>query len=299
MKKLKGICVPMITPMFEDGSVDYCSLEKLVDHLIERGVDALYPCGTTGEVNNLTLEERIKITEVTVKASKGRVPVFAQVGGRITKETMELARFAVEAGADGLGLLTPTYYRLSDDELYGYYTEVAKSVPETSVYMYGIPSCAVNELSASLVERIAEACPNVLGIKYSVGDIGKLSEFARIRAGKFDVLVAPVHLLLSALAVGVAGCVSGNNHIFIEAISELMKTFEAGDLASCRVLQARIANLSAKLAEKEIAKCKALLKRGGVISCDAVRLPCTQLSDTEKEELFHDMDELYPEYIFR
>ena len=299
MNRMHGICVPMITPMMDDGSVDYHSLENLTDHLISRGVDALYPCGTTGEVNNLSFEERKKITGVVVKTSAGRVPVFAQIGGRITSETVELARLAVDAGSDGLGLLSPTYYHLTDEELLGYYKTVADAVPDTSIYIYGIPFCTGNVLSTALVERIASECPNILGIKYSVGDILQLSEFSRIRNGNFDVLVAPIQMLLPSLAIGVVGTVSGNNHIYIEAIAKLIHTFEAGDIKSCREQQTRLAVLSGKLAFKEIAKCKALLARAGVISSEAIRLPQLQVSSSEKQELFKFIDEYYPEYSFR
>ena len=297
--RMKGICVPMITPMQEDGSVDYASLVSLTDHLLNRGVDALYPCGTTGEVSNLTIEERETITETVVSAAAGRVPVFAQVGGRITADAIRLARHAAAAGADGLGLLTPTYYRLTDEELYSYYKAVADSVPDTAIYMYGIPFCAANELSADLVDRIAQDCPNILGIKYSVGDVLKLAEFTRVRGGDFDVLVAPAQLLLPALAIGVKGIVSGNNHIYIEAIAQLIRTFSSGDIESCRAQQTRLAGLSALLADKEIAKCKAFLKRAGVIASDAMRLPQTGLSDAQKEELFRVIDAQYPEYAFK
>lgn len=299
MNRMHGICVPMITPMKEGGSVDYHSLENLTEHLISRGVDALYPCGTTGEVNNLSFEERKQITETVVKASAGRVPVFAQIGGRITSETLELARLAFRTGADGLGLLSPTYYHLTDEELLGYYKAVADAVPDTAIYIYGIPFCTGNALSTALVERIAEECPNILGIKYSVGDILQLSEFSRIRNGSFDVLVAPIQMLLPSLAIGVVGTVSGNNHIYIEAIAKLIHTFEAGDIRSCREQQTRLATLSGKLAYKEIAKCKALLARAGVIRSDTIRLPQLQVGTNEKEELFQFIDEYYPEYSFR
>lgn len=299
MKRMYGICVPMITPMNTDGSVDYSSLEKLTTHLVERGVDALYPCGTTGEVSNLSVEERMMITETVVRAAAGRIPVFAQIGGRITDDAMALARHAVNAGADGLGLLTPTYYHLTDEELLGYYRTVAGSVPETPVYIYGIPFCTGNALSTSLVERIADTCPNILGIKYSVGDVLQLAEFSRIRNSTFDVLVAPVQLLLPALSIGAVGTVSGNNHIYIEAIAELIRTFESGDIKSCRALQTRLARLSEELAFKEIAKCKALMARAGIIRSDTVRLPQTQLHCGEKEALFRFMDEHYPEFSFR
>lgn len=300
VKRMRGVCVPMVTPMTEQEEIDYDSLKRLTKHLIERGVSALYPCGTTGEVNNLTLEERKKIVKVVVEAAEGKIPVFAQIGGRITAESMELARQAFQDGADGLGLLSPTYYHLSDEELLTYFYEIAHCVPENfPIYLYGIPGCAANTLSQSLVEKVAQECPNVLGIKYSVGSILDLMAFQRIRNHEFDVLVAPTQMLLPALAAGMCGTVSGTCNVFPELMNEMIRLFEEHEIEKCRILQDRIALLANGIAVKEAAKCKALLKRKGVISSDCMRSPQQGLTEKEREELFQFFDENLKEFSFK
>ena len=297
---MTGVNVPMVTPMTETGEVDLGSLARLTEHLISRGVSGLYPCGTTGEVNNLTPEERKVIYKTVVETAAGRVNVFCQIGGEVTSVSADLAKYAYEIGADGIGLLTPTYYPLSDEELLAYLETVVRSVPEDfPVYLYGIPFMAVNRLSKSLVQELNRRCPNVIGIKYSVGDILTLMDFHRINNSTFDVLAAPVQMFLPALAVGICGTVSGNCNIIPEDLNELIRLWNERKIDEARILQDRIAAVAAMTGVKEAAKCKALLKRIGVIDSDAVRLPQTGLTAAEKEELFRFFEENYPAYDYR
>ena len=299
MKTMTGACVPMITPMTESGNIDYNSVKRLTNHLIIRGCAALYPCGTTGEVMNLSVEERKKIVRTVISAADGRVPIFAQVGGVYTDAALDLAADARDAGADGLGILTPTYYPLSDEELLQYYVKLSKSVPKDfPIYIYGIPGLAVNHLSPQLVGRIADACENIIGIKYSVSDILTLMAFKEIRGKKFRVLAAPAQMLLPALTIGVDGIISGNCNVFIEDINQMFELFKAGKLEDGRALQSRLARLAEAMGEKEAAKCKALLYRKGVIASDVMRSPQTGLEESEKRELFAFVDSNYDSYSY-
>jgi 4-hydroxy-tetrahydrodipicolinate synthase len=299
MKKLCGVIAPMITPMTDKGEVDYGSMENLTTHLISRGVSALYPCGTTGEVNNLTIEEREKLAEVVCKAAGGKVPVFVQAGGTTTAVAVRLAKHALKHGADGVGMLTPMYYPLSDEELFEFYTTVSRSVPsDFPIYLYGIPGCAVNRIGPVLLEKIADTCPNVQGIKYSVDEILTLMAFHRVRNGTFSVMVAPVQMLLPALSIGCEGVVSGNCNVFVEDLAAMFAVFEEGDIKKCRVIQERLAVLAAELSTKEAAKCKALLKRAGILTSDAMRSPQKGLNNTERKELFAFVEKNYTAYKF-
>lgn len=299
MKTMTGVCVPMITPMTESEAVDLDSLARLTEHLISRGCSALYPCGTTGEVMNLTMEERKEIVRTVVGTARGRVPVFAQIGGLPTRHSACLASDACLAGADGIGILTPIYYPLNDNELLAYYVELARTVPEDfPVYIYGIPGLAVNRLSAPLVERIADTCGNIIGIKYSVSDMLTLMSFKNIKNSRFRVLVSPAQMLLPALAIGVDGIVSGNCNLFIEDINEMLRLFEKKEIEKCRILQKHLTLLAEATADKEAAKCKALLCRAGIIKSDAMRGPQSKLSESEKKELFSFVDGNYGSYKY-
>ena len=228
-----------------------------------------------------------------------RVPVFIQAGGNTTAEAIRLSRHAHNIGASGLGMLTPTYYPLSPDELINFYVAVSHSVPaDFPVYVYGIPGCAINRFTPAILEKIAEKCPNILGIKYSVDEILTLMAFRRIRNGTFAVMVAPVQMLLPALSIGCEGVVSGNCNVFIEDLNTMFAAFEKGDLAACRIIQERLSKLAEALSVKEIAKCKALLKRAGVLASDALRLPQEGLNSVEREELFSFVENNYAAYSY-
>ena len=210
MKRMYGVVIPMVTPLTEDDHVDVLSLQRLTDFLIDKGVDCLYPCGTTGEMAYLTDDERILVVETVVRQAAGRVPVFAQVGAANTSSTIRLAQHAAACGADGVGVVTPWYFQLSDDALLSYYKEVSDSVPaDFPIYMYGIPQNAVNDITPALAERVAQACPNVVGVKYSYPDMTRLQQLMTVRNGAFDVLVGPDHLYEAVVAVGGKGVLQG------------------------------------------------------------------------------------------
>ena len=209
MKRLEGVVVPVVTPLTASDKVDTQSLERLTDHCIDGGLNGLYPCGTTGEMMYLTVEERKTAAETVVKQAAGRVPVFVHVGAWNQADTIELAKHAVSIGADGIGVVTPVFYGISDRGLVDYFTAVAKSVPEDfPVYLYGIKQNAINDINKNVCEAVAQACPNVVGAKYSFPDMTRLQELMTVKNGEFDVLVGPDHLFEAVCAVGVRGVVS-------------------------------------------------------------------------------------------
>lgn len=291
MKKLYGVVTPIITPLMEDGHVDYRSLGNLTTSLIGRGSDCIYACGTTGGVTYLSIEERQKILETIWTASAGRALVYAQVGGTTLANSLKLAEHAVKLGVDGLGILTPTYYPLSDEELEDYYVTISQAVPEDMpIYIYAIPGLAVNDVSVALVERIAERCPNIVGIKYSVNDIIKLYAFRQIRNGEFSVMVAPLEMAYAAFSIGCDGIVSGTCHVFTEKIKEMYVAYKDGDLDTARELQSELLRYAPLVREKEMAKCTAYLCHEGVIATDTMRAPMKQVSAEDKDVLFSGME---------
>lgn len=237
MKKLHGITIAMVTPMDEQGAVDYASLKQLTDFLIERGVDCLYPCGTTGEMFHLSLSERKKIAETVVAQAAGRVTVYIHVGAMTYEDTVELAKHAAAIGADGIGVVTPAFFSATPAELENYYIRVANAVPKDfPVYLYNIPQCAANDLTPASVKNIVAHCDNVVGIKYSFADMMRTLEYLNVKEG-FSVLHGADKLLCALLAMGCDGTVTGAGCVFPEPFVAIKKAFEAGDLAKARALQ--------------------------------------------------------------
>lgn len=286
MKKMYGVITAMTTPLTEDGQVDTKAIEEQVEFLIGKGVNCLYPCGTTGEMLNLSLEERELIAETVVKAARGRVIVFIHVGAQTTAQTIRLAQHAERIGADGIGVVTPAFFGLKDKAMLQYYKDISASVSsDFPIYVYVIPQCAANDISAPLMEKIADACPNVIGVKYSWADCIRLKDYLNIRDGNFSVLFGPDRLFLPALAMGADGTVSGVSGPMPEHFVEVYRAWKAGDVEKARQEQ-KIANEICEILQSgaDMGIFKAVLDFRGLTG-GHMRKPLLDLDEQERAEL--------------
>lgn len=294
MERLYGVVIPLVTPLTEEDKIDVASLERLTDYCIEGGMTSLYPCGTTGEMMYLTVEERKQLAEVVVKRAAGRVPVFVHVGAWNQADTIELAKHAVEIGANGIGVVTPAFYSISDSGLVDYYTAVANSVPEDfPVYMYGIKQNAINDLNKNVCQQVADKCKNVIGVKYSFPDMTRLQELMTVNGGEFDVLVGPDHLFEAVCAVGGKGVVSGNAMCVREHYAALWEAIQKKDYDLATKIQRRTNILNATMcAINNIAAYKVILKNEGVLSTTKMRRPMENLTPEQEKDLLQKLAEL-------
>ena len=238
MKKLYGVITAMTTPFTADGKVDTAALEEQTEYLIEKGIQCLYPCGTTGEMYLMSAEERELVAETVVKKAAGRVTVFIHVGAMTVDETIRLAQHAHKIGADGVGVVTPSYFTVNDRAMVEYYKTVCAALPDDfPVYVYVIPQLAHNAISAATMEQIAAACKNVVGVKYSFADMRRINEYLQVRNGNFSVVPGADDLFLPALVCGCDGVVSGCSGPFPEAFVAVYKAFQSGDLEGARKAQ--------------------------------------------------------------
>lgn len=207
------------------------------------------------------------------------------------KDTINLAKHAVEEGADGIGVVTPSYFSFSDDGLVDYYVKISNSVPNNfPVYLYGIPQNAVNDLSYEAVKRIAEKCPNVVGIKYSYPNIMRILQFMTIRDNTFSVLVGSDALYQNVVSSGGDGSVCASAMIYSEYFEALYNALDKTDTIRAIAIQRKINELVAISARKcGIHAMKVILKNEGVIKCDTMRAPMDWLSEQDKEELLKDI----------
>lgn len=288
MNHLFGTVVPIITPFDENDHVDLKSLENLTEYVIQGKLQCIYPCGTTGEMLLLSVDERKAILETVLHKASGRIPVFAHVGAMSLKDTLELAKHAVESGADGIGVVTPSYFKLSDQGLIDFYTTVSNSVPDDfSVYLYGIPQNSVNDINDTVAQKITSRCKNVVGIKYSFPDMTLIQKFMLINNGTFSVLVGPDHLFHAVCAVGGDGTVSGNAMIIREHYAALWEAIQANDKDMCIRLQRRTNVLNGILcAKNNISAYKAVLREEGIIRTSKMRAPMEELPTEDKKALF-------------
>lgn len=282
MKYLHGITTAMVTPFHPDGRVNLEQVAQLTEFLISKGVHCLYPLGTTGEMLKLSVAERKAVAETVVKTAAGRVTVYIHVGALTQEDAIELAQHAHRIGVDGIGAVTPVFFGASDREMEAFYMAVANSVPENfPVYLYNIPQCAANDLKADVAQRIAAACKNVVGIKYSYPDFLRTAEYLNINNGSFKVMFGPDRLFLPAMAMGCDGTVSGVSCVYPEPFVALYHAFQDGDLVKAR----RIQKLAVKYCEalrngSNMSYFKEALKLRGI---DAGHMKAPQLDLTEED----------------
>ena len=294
MKKLYGVTVPLVTPFDEAGRLDEASLEKLTEYLIQKGIQCLYPAGTTGEMMYLTVEERKRVAETVVRKTAGRAVVYVHTGAWNLEDTIVLSRHAAQIGADGIGVVTPAFFKLTEKELFHYYKAVSDSVPEDfPIYLYGIPQCAVNDLTPELAGRIAEACPNVVGIKYSYNDMSRIQKFMTLRGGEFSVLCGPDDLFAVTCFAGGDGTVSGNANVIPEHYEALWEAIHRGDVKEAEKLQRRTNVLNEVLSSsRNIARYKAVLKQKGILAGAGMRAPLMPLEEKAAEEMLTRLEDL-------
>lgn len=237
MKKLYGITVAMVTPMDEKGQVDLNGVAKLTQMLIGKGVHCLYPCGTTGEMLKLTTEERKQIAETVVKTAAGRVTVFIHTGAESPEKTLELSLHAHSIGADGVGIVSPQFFGCSERMMEAYYTGICSKLPaDFPVYLYNIPQCAANDITAATARKLFEALPNVVGMKYSFLDMVRTTAYLDIGNG-FSVLHGSDRHLSSMLVMGCDGTVSGVSCACPEPFVNVWNAWQAGDMEGVRYWQ--------------------------------------------------------------
>jgi dihydrodipicolinate synthase/N-acetylneuraminate lyase len=231
MKELYGITVAMVTPFTEDNQVDYAGVKQLTRMLVDKGVNCLYPCGTTGEMFRMSMEERKKIAKTVVETTDHQVTVFIHCGAMNQEDTIKLVKYSRDIGADGAGVVTPVFFSVNDRELEEYYVAVADATPDFPVYLYNIPQCASNDIKVLVAQRIAARCNNVVGVKYSYADINRTIDYIGINNGTFSVLHGCDRALISMLAAGCKGTVSGISGVFPEPFVNAYAAYCGGDLA--------------------------------------------------------------------
>ncbi len=179
MQPLQGSFVALVTPMHADGSLDYESLESLIDWHIQSGTNGIVAVGTTGESATVTVMEHLKIIEQTIEFVDGRIPVIAGTGANSTQEALELTQTAASLGADFALIVTPYYNKPNQEGLYQHYMKIADSV-EIPQILYNVPSRTACDLRPETVSRLSYH-PNIVGIKEAVDDPVRLDELMSIR----------------------------------------------------------------------------------------------------------------------
>ncbi len=228
---IKGVIVPILTPIDENELIDEAKLRDQVDYVINGGVLGILAFGSNGEFYAVEDDEMERGLKIMVDQAAGRVPVYFGIGAISTKKCCRLAKMAVENGAAGISVLQPMFLKPTETELYNHFKTIAQSIPETPMLLYNNPGRVGYTMSAGLVERLAKEFDNIVGMKDTSGDITQTAEFIRrTRGTDFKVFGGKDTLLYASMCHGAVGGVCTAANFMPELITDVYNKFVAGDL---------------------------------------------------------------------
>ena len=228
---IKGVVVPIITPIDENELIDEAKMRDQVDYVIDGGVLGILAFGSNGEFYMLEEDEMERGLNIMLDQTKGRVPVYFGIGAISTKKCIRLAQMAKRNGAAGISVLQPMFLKPNEDELYHHFKAIADSVSDLPMLLYNNPGRVGYTLSANLVERLATDCDNIVGMKDTSGDITQTSEFIRrTRHLGFKVFGGKDTLLYASMCHGAVGGVCTAANFMPELITDIYNKYVAGDI---------------------------------------------------------------------
>ncbi len=227
--KPKGIIPPIITPLTEEGEVNYGVLRIMVNHLIEQGVHGLFPLGTTGEFYAFDDETYRKILRTVIEETAGRVPVYGGANHITTRGVIRLVKICEEEGVDAVSVLTPMFISQTQEELYGYFREIAESTDLPIILYNNKPKTNIN-ITPMTVARLARI-KNIVAVKDSTGDMTNTTEYIRLTRDNdnFHVLMGRDTLIYAALCCGASGAIASCANVAPRIAADIYDKYMAGD----------------------------------------------------------------------
>jgi len=276
MKPIAGSIVALVTPMQEDGSVDYAALRRLIDWHIAEGTDVIGVVGTTGESPTVSMEENREIIRAAVEHAAGRVPVMAGTGANSTAEAIELSRYAKQVGADCTLSVVPYYNKPSQEGIYQHYKAIAEAV-DIPMMLYNVPGRTVADMLPDTALRCA-TLPGVFGVKEATGNIERAATLIKHAPKSFGIYSGDDGTAIALMLLGGQGNVSVTANVAPRAMYELCKAAMAGDVAEAKRIHFQLLSLHKQLfCEPSPAPTKWALEQLGRIQAH-MRLPITPLT---------------------
>ena len=274
---IRGSIVALITPMLDDGAVDYAALRRLIDWHIQEGTDCICVVGTTGESPTVTVEEHCEIIRVSVQQAAGRVPIMAGCGANSTKEAIELAEFAKSVGAICQLQVVPYYNRPTQEGLFQHFSAIARAV-DLPMVLYNVPGRTVADMAHDTVLRLAQV-PGIVGIKEATGNIERAQWLIKEAPEGFAIYSGDDPTAVALMLCGGHGNVSVTANIAPRLMHELCVAALAGNPRAAMDIQNRLLPLHKGLfVEANPIPVKWAAARMGLCS-QAIRLPLTPLSE--------------------
>jgi 4-hydroxy-tetrahydrodipicolinate synthase len=277
MKPIVGSIVALVTPMHEDGRVDYGGLRRLIDWHVAEGTDCIGVVGTTGESPTVTVEEHCEIIRVSVEHARGRVAVMAGTGGNSTAEAIELSRFAKSVGADCTLSVVPYYNKPSQEGIYRHFKAIAEAV-DIPMMLYNVPGRTVADMQPETTLRCAQL-PGVIGVKEASGLIERAAWLIRGAPKGFGIYSGDDGTAVALMLLGGHGNVSVTANVAPKAMHQLCMAAIEGRVREATALHLQLLPLHKQLfCEPSPAPTKWALAQLGRCGA-ATRLPITPLTE--------------------
>lgn len=283
-----GAGVALITPMNEDGSVNYEKLRELLEFHVANKTDASIICGTTGEASTLSDEEHLECIRFACEVINKRIPVIAGTGSNCTQSAIELSKEAEKSGVDGLLLVTPYYNKATQNGLKAHYKAIAKEV-NVPIILYNVPSRTGTRLAPQTVVDLCHEVPNIVGVKDATGDISEVAELMSLAKGTVDVYSGNDDQIVPVLSLGGKGVISVLSNILPKETHDMVASYLEGDVAKSCEMQLKYFDLvKALFCEVNPIPVKKALNLMGM-EVGSLRLPLTEMEDANAKRLEEEM----------
>ena len=290
MAIFKGAGVAIVTPFNPDGSINYNKLEELIDYQCNNGTDSIVICGTTGESPTLSEEEHIECVKKAVEFTKGRVPVIAGTGSNATYTAIDLSRAAVEAGADGLLVITPYYNKATQGGLVKHFSAIADAA-KAPIIMYSVASRTGVNIAPETAATLFKNVDNIVGIKEASGNISQVAKIMNLTDGKMDLYSGNDDQIVPVMSLGGIGVISVLSNVAPQYTHDICAKYLAGDVKGSLDMQLKAIPLIDQLfCEVNPIPVKKALNLMGFEVGD-LRMPLTELTPANTERLAQAMKE--------
>ena len=292
--KISGAITALATPMKVDGSLDFLSLEKLIEFQISEGINALVAVGTTGESATVDVKEHLEIIDFFIKISNGRVPIIAGTGANSTKEAIELTEEARVLGADAALLVSPYYNKPTQEGLFQHFSEIADAVDLPQI-IYNVPSRTASNIEVDTVERLCSN-KNIIGIKDATGDLNIFEDLKRqcsfeINSGNFAIYSGDDETSFDLISRGGHGTISVTSNILPKLVSEMYEAAKNNSQSGDEINK-KLSKINKLLfLESNPIPVKFALNLMGIID-KGIRLPLTWLDEKFHQDIQNELNNL-------
>ncbi|MNS54134.1 4-hydroxy-tetrahydrodipicolinate synthase [compost metagenome] len=281
MTQITGSIVAIVTPMHEDGSLDFPALRALVDWHVAEGTDGIVIVGTTGESPTVTVEEHCELIRVAVEQAGKRIPIIAGTGGNSTKEAIELTAFARKVGADASLQVVPYYNKPTQEGMYRHFRTIAEAV-DLPVLLYNVPGRTVADMNNETILRLAQV-PGIVGVKEATGNIDRAAQLIKDAPEGFAIYSGDDPTAVALILLGGHGNISVTANVAPRKMHEMCVAALKGDVVTARRLHMELIGLNkAMFIEANPIPVKWALQQMGRME-GGIRLPLTPLSEANHD----------------